>query len=103
MLRDAGHALPGGFDKQARGGPGRPPFRRTGAASLDGDVNDKLTSWKVPANAFTSQKAVTVRELQPQRRGSRLHGFPGHAPGAEIPSLSLSWTVESPPTPSLSG
>ena len=62
-------------------------FVERGALSLDGDVNDKLTSWKVPANAFTSQKAVTVRELLSHSAGLTVHGFPGYAPGAEIPSL----------------
>ncbi len=62
-------------------------FVERGVLSLDGDINDKLTSWKIPANAFTAQKAVTVRELLSHSAGLTVHGFPGYAPGAEIPSL----------------
>lgn len=62
-------------------------FVERGDLSLDGDVNGKLTSWKVPANTFTAQKAVTVRGLLSHSAGLTVHGFPGYAPGAEIPSL----------------
>ena len=30
---------------------------------LDEDVNDKLTSWNIPTNLFTSQKKITLRNL----------------------------------------
>ena len=30
---------------------------------LDEDVNDRLTSWNIPTNLFTSQKKVTLRNL----------------------------------------
>ena len=62
-------------------------FIERGILSMDGDVNDKLVSWKVSANAFTAQKAVTVREILSHSAGLTVHGFPGYAPGSEIPSL----------------
>jgi CubicO group peptidase (beta-lactamase class C family) len=62
-------------------------FIERGILSMDGDVNDKLISWKVSANAFTAQKAVTVREILSHSAGLTVHGFPGYAPGSEIPSL----------------
>ena len=34
-----------------------------GLLDLDRDVNDTLTSWKVPENAFTAQSEVTLRRL----------------------------------------
>jgi CubicO group peptidase (beta-lactamase class C family) len=34
-----------------------------GVLDLDGNVNDTLTSWKVPENAFTAQSEVTLRRL----------------------------------------
>lgn len=34
-----------------------------GRLDLDGDVNDRLVSWRVPDNAFTARKAVTLRQL----------------------------------------
>jgi len=34
-----------------------------GLLDLDADVNDTLTSWKVPANAFTARSEVTLRKL----------------------------------------
>lgn len=36
---------------------------------LDGDVNDRLTSWNIPTNLFTSQKKVTLRNLLSHQSG----------------------------------
>lgn len=62
-------------------------FVEKGVLSLDGDVNGKLVSWKVPANDFTARKPVTVRGILSHSAGLTVHGFPGYAPAVEIPSL----------------
>ncbi|MFB5252132.1 serine hydrolase domain-containing protein [Bacillus mycoides] len=36
---------------------------------LDEDVNDKLTSWNIPTNLFTSHKKVTLRNLLSHQSG----------------------------------
>ena len=56
-----------------------------GLLDLDEDVNQKLTSWKVPANQHTAKKPVTLRGLLTHSAGMTVHGFPGYAEGAEVP------------------
>jgi CubicO group peptidase (beta-lactamase class C family) len=58
-----------------------------GLLSLDEPVNDKLTSWKIPDNALTAGHPVTLRELLSHSAGLTVHGFPGYARGAPVPSL----------------
>lgn len=58
-----------------------------GRLSLDGDVNDRLKSWKVPANRHTEHAAVTLRELLSHTAGVNVHGFPGYAAGKPVPTL----------------
>jgi CubicO group peptidase (beta-lactamase class C family) len=58
-----------------------------GKLDLDRDVNLTLTSWKVPANGFTAQKPVTVRELLSHTAGLTVHGFPGYAVDEPRPTL----------------
>ena len=57
----------------------------SGKLSLDEDVNIKLKSWKVPANTWT--RPVTLRQLLSHTAGLTVHGFPGYAAGAPVPSL----------------
>ncbi len=56
-----------------------------GKLSLDDDVNAKLKSWKVPENSFG--KPVTLRRLLSHTAGLTVHGFPGYAAAAEVPTL----------------
>jgi CubicO group peptidase (beta-lactamase class C family) len=58
-----------------------------GALSLDGNVNDKLTSWKVPENRFTAAEKVTLRRILSHSAGLTVHGFPGY--DAAEPAASL--------------
>ena len=58
-----------------------------GQLSLDQDVNERLTSWKVPENEFTKQEKVTLRRLLSHSAGLTVHGFPGYAADAPVPSL----------------
>jgi len=54
---------------------------------LDGDVNDFLTSWKVPDNRYTDSAAVTLERLMTHTAGLTVHGFPGYKRSDSLPSL----------------
>jgi CubicO group peptidase (beta-lactamase class C family) len=58
-----------------------------GKLSLDEDVNVKLLTWKVPRNEFNKEQKVTLRRLLSHTAGLTVHGFPGYARDAQIPSL----------------
>jgi CubicO group peptidase (beta-lactamase class C family) len=58
-----------------------------GRLSLDADVNQALTSWKIPPSAAAPDAVVTLRELLSHTAGLTVHGFPGYAATAPIPTL----------------
>ena len=58
-----------------------------GRLSLDGNVNDKLTSWRVPDNAFTTTEKVTLRRILSHSAGLTVHGFPGYDVAGRMPSV----------------
>lgn len=58
-----------------------------GKLNLDEDVNLKLKTWKVPENEFTKEKKVTLRGLLSHSAGLTVHGFPGYAVDAPMPTL----------------
>jgi len=60
---------------------------QSGKLSLDADVNQYLKTWKLPANSFTGQTKVTIRELLTHTAGLTVHGFAGYASGAPLPTL----------------
>ena len=62
-------------------------FIETGKLNLDENVNDKLSSWKVPENTFTKQEKVTLRRLLSHSAGMTVSGFRGYAKGEKIPTL----------------
>ena len=51
-----------------------------GVVDLDADVNDMLTSWRVPPNA-SWQPRVTLRQIASHSAGLTVGGFPGYARG----------------------
>jgi CubicO group peptidase (beta-lactamase class C family) len=55
--------------------------------SLDGNINDYLTSWKLPENDFTKASNVTLRLLASHNAGTTVHGFRGYAPGEIVPTI----------------
>ncbi|MGA8029505.1 MAG: serine hydrolase [Bryobacteraceae bacterium] len=55
--------------------------------SLDTDINASLTSWKLPPSASAPGAVVTLRELLTHTAGLTVHGFPGYAAGASVPTL----------------
>jgi CubicO group peptidase (beta-lactamase class C family) len=58
-----------------------------GKLALDEDVNQKLLSWKVPSNEFTADNKVTLRGLLSHSAGLTVHGFPGYASDAAVPTV----------------
>ena len=58
-----------------------------GKIDLDQNINDKLTSWKLPDNEFTAKRKVTLANLLSHTGGLTVHGFPGYAVGEKIPTL----------------
>jgi CubicO group peptidase (beta-lactamase class C family) len=58
-----------------------------GKITLDQNINDKLTSWKLPDNEFTAKRKVTLANLLSHTGGLTVHGFPGYAVGEKIPTL----------------
>jgi CubicO group peptidase (beta-lactamase class C family) len=59
-----------------------------GVLKLDEDVNDKLTSWKVPDNSFDTARKVTLRGLLSMTGGIGVPGFLGYEAGAPLPTLT---------------
>jgi CubicO group peptidase (beta-lactamase class C family) len=55
--------------------------------TLDADINTELSTWKVPESAVANGKPVTLRELLTHTAGFTVHGFPGYASGAAVPTL----------------
>ena len=58
-----------------------------GKLSLDADINDYLTTWKVPDNEFTKEQKVTLRRLLSHTAGTTIHYFLGYAAGQARPTL----------------
>src|SRR5262249_37171644 len=58
-----------------------------GVFRTDTDVNAYLKSWKVPENAFTARQKVTLERILSHGAGLTVHGFPGYAAGAPVPTL----------------
>lgn len=67
-----------------------------GKLKLDADVNQHLKRWKLPANALTGRSAVTLRKLLSHTAGLTVHGFPGYASDAVLPSSVQVLTGEKP-------
>lgn len=58
-----------------------------GTLGLDTPVNELLESWKLPENELTRATPVTIRMLLSHTAGTTVHGFPGYAAGAAIPTV----------------
>jgi len=66
-----------------------------GVVDLDADVNDMLTSWRVPPNA-SWQPRVTLRQIASHSAGLTVGGFPGYARGGPLPTLTEILTGSAP-------
>jgi len=58
-----------------------------GVISLDVDVNDYLTSWQLPDNAFQATEKVTMRRLLSHTAGTTVSGFRGYRYPEPVPTL----------------
>jgi CubicO group peptidase (beta-lactamase class C family) len=67
-----------------------------GRLSLDEDVNLKLRSWKVPANELTARRPVSLRLILTHSAGLTVHGFPGYARDAAVPTVAQLLSGEKP-------
>ena len=57
-----------------------------GVIDLDEDVNNYLTSWRVPANNGWQPK-ITLRQLLSHSVGVTVHGFLGYTPNEAVPTV----------------
>jgi len=55
--------------------------------ALDEPVNAQLVGWKIPQNALTDSRPVTLRHLLTHTAGLTVHGFPGYAQGTPLPTV----------------
>jgi CubicO group peptidase (beta-lactamase class C family) len=58
-----------------------------GKLALDQNVNERLTSWKVPESDVTKTEKVTLRRLLSHSAGLTVSGFPGYSADAPVPAL----------------
>ena len=58
-----------------------------GQLDLDEDVNQRLSSWKLPENEYTRKNKVTLRRLLAHSAGVTVHGFPGYGSNETVPTL----------------
>jgi CubicO group peptidase (beta-lactamase class C family) len=58
-----------------------------GKLALEENVNEKLTSWKLPENSFTQKTPVTLRALLTHTAGTTVHGFRGYSVGEAVPTV----------------
>jgi CubicO group peptidase (beta-lactamase class C family) len=61
---------------------------QTGKLSSDGDINQALTSWRVPPSTIAPGATVTLRELLTHTAGMIVHGVKGYAAGSPVPTLT---------------
>jgi len=58
-----------------------------GKINLDTDINQYLKSWKLPANKFTAQQKVTLKQLLNHTAGITVGGFLGYTINQKVPTL----------------
>jgi CubicO group peptidase (beta-lactamase class C family) len=58
-----------------------------GKLDLDADINQKLTSWHIPASPMLEGHPITLRRLLSHTAGLSVHGFPGYEVGKPLPTI----------------
>jgi CubicO group peptidase (beta-lactamase class C family) len=58
-----------------------------GKINLDKNVNNYLSSWKIPESIFTKKYQVTLRNILDMTSGLSVPGFAGHSVDDTLPSL----------------
>lgn len=69
-----------------------------GVLDLGTDVNEYLSSWKVPESSFTQNQKVTLRRLLSHSAGTNLHGFRDFDPDEQLPTVVQTLTGTAPAT-----
>lgn len=67
-----------------------------GKLELDTNVNEYLTSWRIPASEFNKSKDVTLRQLLAHTSGFSQHGFPDFQPNKPLPTAIQTLNGEKP-------
>ncbi|MEM1182181.1 MAG: serine hydrolase [Acidobacteriota bacterium] len=67
-----------------------------GELDLDAPINSILTSWTLPENELTEASPVTPRRLLSHTAGTTVHGFPGYAVDAPVPTVQQVLDGEAP-------
>ena len=68
-------------------------FVQEGLVALDDDVDDYLTSSRVPASEFIAEAPVTLGGPLTHRAGLSVSGLPGYGPDEKAPDSPGFWTV----------
>lgn len=58
-----------------------------GKLELDSDVNQRLSSWKIPESEATKLHPVTLRQVLSHTAGTTVQGFRGYAASEPLPSV----------------
>ena len=58
-----------------------------GKLSLDKNIDAYLKGWKIPENDLTKKTPVTLEMLLSHTGGLTVHGFPGYAADAKVPTV----------------
>ncbi len=61
-------------------------LQENGELVIDTDVNEYLTSWKIPENQYTQEQAVTLRHIMSHTGGLTVHGFADFNPNERLPT-----------------
>lgn len=58
-----------------------------GKLDITKNVNEFLSSWKLPENDHTDGNPVTLSHLMSHSGGTTVHGFPGYKPSKPLPTV----------------
>ncbi len=58
-----------------------------GALDIDTDINQYLTTWKIPTSPLSAESPVTLRGIMSHSGGLTVSGFPDFLPGEPLPTI----------------
>lgn len=61
-------------------------LQEEGLLDIDQEVNKYLTSWQVPENHYTRERAVSLRHILSHTAGLTVHGFADFLPDEKLPT-----------------
>lgn len=65
----------------------------TGKVKLEAPIASVVTRWELPESEFDAS-GVTIQRLLSHTAGLSVHGYPGHGPNAELPTIEQSLSGE---------